>query len=133
MGGGGSDVCCVYKQSSPLHIVQLCHLDYYEKYIIFFLKTYCGFPCLTRENVGEGTHCTGKKGIMAKNIPSGKTQGIWKCCQNTGKTQGILIAQIVESLIQKVKDTAIFDAETFFRNWICLPSQFCVCNSHKSR
>ena len=29
--------------------------------------------------------------VMAnKKSLSGKTQGIWKCCQNTGKTQGIL-------------------------------------------
>ena len=31
-----------------------------------------------------------------------------KYCQNTGKTQGILFAQVVNSLILKVKDTAIF-------------------------
>ena len=27
---------------------------------------------------------------IPKNSPSGKTQGIWIFCQNTGKTQGIL-------------------------------------------
>ena len=33
----------------------------------------------------QGTHCTGKTGIMAKKKSlSGKTQGIWKFCQNTG-------------------------------------------------
>ena len=42
---------------------------------------------------------------------TGKTQGIWKFCQNTGKTQGILFAQVVNSLILKVKDTAIFAAK----------------------
>ena len=31
----------------------------------------------------QGTHCTGKTGKMAKNILSGKKQGIWKFCQNT--------------------------------------------------
>ena len=43
-----------------------------------------------------------------KNSLSGKTQGIWKFCQNTGKTQGIWFAQVVNSLILKVKDISIF-------------------------
>ena len=46
-----------------------------------------------------------------KKSLSGKTQGIWKFCQNTGKTQGILFAQVVNSLILKVYDIAIFAAE----------------------
>ena len=33
----------------------------------------------------QGTLCTGKTGKMEeKKSLSGKTQGIWKCCQNTG-------------------------------------------------
>ena len=40
-----------------------------------------------------------------------KTQGIRKFCQKTGKTQGILFAQVVNSLILRVKDTAIFAAK----------------------
>ena len=39
---------------------------------------------------------------------SGKTQGILKLCQNTGKRQGIWFAQVVNSLILKVKDISIF-------------------------
>ena len=52
----------------------------------------------------------------------------------TGKTQGIWFAQVVSSLILKVKDISIFAATipNFFKSWICLPSQFGVCNSHKS-
>ena len=51
------------------------------------------------------------------------------------KTQGIWLAQVVNSLILKVKDISIFAANisNFFSKWISLPSQFCVCNSHKSR
>ena len=57
----------------------------------------------------QGTHCTGKTGKMAKTKSlSGKTQGIWKFCQNTGKTQGIWFAQVVNSLILKVKDILKF-------------------------
>ena len=55
-------------------------------------------------------------------------------CQNTGKTQGILLAQVVNALILKVKDIAIFAAKKkcfFSRGWIGLPSQFCICNSYK--
>ena len=48
-----------------------------------------------------------------KNSLSGKTQGIWKFCQNTGKTQGIWFAQVVNSLILKVKDISIFAAKNF--------------------
>ena len=101
----------------------------------------------------QGTHRTGKTGKMAKRIPCqgkhrefgnfAKTQGIRKFCQNTGnleilpkhrefgnfaKTQGIWFAQVVNSLILKVKDTAIY---FFPRSWIGLPSQFRLCNSHK--
>ena len=43
-----------------------------------------------------------------KKSLSGKTQGIWKFCQNTGKTPGIRFAQVVNSLILKVKDISIF-------------------------
>ena len=66
-----------------------------------------------------------------KKSLSGKTQGIWKFCQNTGKTQGILFAQVVNALLLKVKDIVIFAAIFFSRSWIGLPSQFYVCNSHK--
>ena len=46
-----------------------------------------------------------------KKSLSGKTQGIWKFCQNTGKTLGILFPQVVNSLMPKVKDIAIFAAK----------------------
>ena len=46
-----------------------------------------------------------------KYVLSGKTQGIWKFCQNTVKTQGIWFAQVINSLILKVKDIAIFAAK----------------------
>ena len=41
-----------------------------------------------------------------------------------------MFAQVVNSLMSKVKDIAIFAAK-ISRSWIGLPSQFCVCNSHK--
>ena len=47
---------------------------------------------------------------------------------NTGKTQGILLAQVVNSLILKVKDIAAVAAA---KKKIGLPNQFCVCNTHK--
>ena len=45
---------------------------------------------------------------MVKKIPC---QGIWKFCQNRGKTQGIWFAQVVNSLILKVKEISIFAAK----------------------
>ena len=52
---------------------------------------------------------------------------------NFAKTQGILFAQVENFLILQVKDIVIFAAKIsiFSRSWIGLPSQFCVCNSHK--
>ena len=50
----------------------------------------------------------GNRKNAQKNSLSWKTQGIWKFCQNTGKTQGIWFAQVVNSLILKVKDISIF-------------------------
>ena len=41
------------------------------------------------------------------NSLSGKTQVIWKFCQNPGKTKGIWFAQVVNSLILNVKDIGI--------------------------
>ena len=49
------------------------------------------------------------------------------------KTLEILFAQVVNSLILKVQNIAIFVAKFFFRSWIGLSSQFCVCYSHNSR
>ena len=49
-----------------------------------------------------------------KNSVSGKTLGIWKFCQNTGKTQGIWFAQVVNSLTLKVKDISIFTTKNSF-------------------
>ena len=53
----------------------------------------------------------GKQGNGQKKSLSGKTQGIWKFCQNTGKTQGIWFAEVINSLILKVKDISIYAAK----------------------
>ena len=47
----------------------------------------------------QGTHCTGKTGKIAKKNPC---QGKHREFENFAKTQGILFAQVVNSLIQKV-------------------------------
>ena len=66
-----------------------------------------------------------------------KTQGIWfretQGFGNFAKTQGIWFAEVVNSMILKVKDVSLFAAKIFnyFLSWISLPSQFCLCNSHK--
>ena len=68
---------------------------------------------------------------MAKKNPC---RGKHREFGNFAKTQGILFAQVVNSLILKVEDIAIFAAKIsiFSRSWIVLPTQFCVCDSHKS-
>ena len=79
-----------------------------------------------------------------KNSLSGKTQGIWKFCQNTDKTQGILskhrentenfVSSSCKCSDSKSKgycDSCRKKVHFFPRSWIGLPSQFFVCNSHK--
>ena len=56
----------------------------------------------------QGTHGTGKTGKMTQKNPS---QGKHREFGNFAKTQGILFGQVVNSLILKVKDIAIFAAK----------------------
>ena len=64
-----------------------------------------------------------------KNSLSGKTQGIWKFCQNTGN----LVCSICKFPDSKGKRYFESCCENLpKRIEACLPSQFCVCNSHKS-
>ena len=61
----------------------------------------------------QGTHATGKTGKTGKMATtkslSGKTQGIWKFWQNAGKTQGILLAQVLDCLILNISEIAHFE------------------------
>ena len=66
----------------------------------------------------QGTHGTGKTGKMTKKIPVRENTGNLEIlskhrefCLNTGKTQGILVAQVVNVLILKLKDIAIVAAQ----------------------
>ena len=61
------------------------------------------------QNHRQGTHCTGKTGKMA---PKKYCQGKHREFGNFAKTQGIWFAQVVNSLILRVKDISIF--ATFF-------------------
>ena len=54
----------------------------------------------------QGTHCTGKTGKIAKN-----SQGKHREFGNFATTQGICFAQLVNSLILKVTNIAIFAAK----------------------
>ena len=56
----------------------------------------------------QGTHCTGKTGRMAKENPC---QGKHREIGNFVKTQEICFAQVVNSLILKVKDILKFAAK----------------------
>ena len=78
---------------------------YFKGQILFLFLNYLltsGYP----------RHRENRENYQKKSL-SGKTQGIWKFCQNTGKTQGILFAQLVNFLILKVKDIAIFAAKFY--------------------
>ena len=82
--------------------------------------------------IRQGTHCTGKTGKMTptKSL-SGKTQEILKLCQNTGN----LVCSSCKFPDSKGKRyfNICRKIPFFGGSWISLPSQFCVCNSHKSR
>ena len=60
------------------------------------------------ETITPGPHCTRKTRKMSKRIPC---QGKHREFGNFAKTQGILFAQVVNSVIQKVKDIPIFAAK----------------------
>ena len=68
-----------------------------------------------------------------ENDPNKSLSGKPREFGNFAKTQGILFAQVVNYLILKVKDICCKNFLFSFRISICAPSQFCVCNGHKSR
>ena len=81
---------------------------------------FSGYP-LHRENREYGR----------KNSLSGKTQGIWKCCQNTGN----FVCSSCKFPDSKGKRYLEICRENINNKKLrlkSLPSQFCVCNSHKS-
>ena len=82
-------------------------------------ETLSGYP-LHRENRVNGQ----------KKIPVRENREF----ENFAKTQGIWSAQVENSLILNVKDILIFVTKISKKNGslISLPSQFCVCYSHKS-
>ena len=59
---------------------------------------------------GSPLHRENRKNGQTNSL-TGKTQGNWKFGQNTGQKKGTLCAQVVNSLIQKIKDIAIFAPE----------------------
>ena len=74
----------------------------------------------------QGTHCTGKTRKMTPKNPVREFA-------NFAKTRGIWFAQVVNSLILKLKDVSDICCKNFQLIFKAgLPSKFCVCNSHKS-
>ena len=79
-------------------------------------------PKVSGQTHVQSTHGTGKTGKMAtKKIPvrenTGNLEILSKHRKNTGnfvKTQGILLAQVVNVLIEKVNDFAIVVAKKLF-------------------
>ena len=86
------------------------------------METDTGYP-LHREN--------GPK----RNPSQGNTRNLEILPNNTGKTQGIVFAQVVNSLILKAKDISIFatNIPNFIFKLDMSTKSVGVCNSHKSR
>ena len=61
--------------------------------------------------IGGSPRVPTAQGKWPNKFPVRETQGIWKFCQNTGKTQGIWFAEFVNSLIPKVRDISILAAK----------------------
>ena len=59
----------------------------------------------------QATHCTGKTGRTGKLVKQNPCQGKHREFGNFVKTQGIWFAQVVNSLILKVKSIPIFAAK----------------------
>ena len=78
------------------------------------------------------TTAQGKQGKWPKEFLVRENTGNLEILPNksTRKTQGILFGEVVNILMTKVKDIAIFAAKKFIFS-LKLDSQFCVCNSHK--
>ena len=113
------------------------------------IMVFTGYPRhrKNRENRKNGQKIclSGKtQGIWKFCQNTGKTQGIWKFCQNTGKTQGLFskhrkntgnfVSSSCKCSDTKSKgycDICRKKKPFFSRSWIGLPSQFCVCNTHK--
>ena len=79
---------------------------------------------------GQGTHCTGKTGKMAKQIPR---QGKHREFGNFGKTKGFWFGQVANFLILKVEDISKFASkispkklklDKTAKSVLCM---FCVC------
>ena len=64
------------------------------------------------------------------NSLSGKTQGIWIFCQNTGNLV-CSSCKFPDSKGKRYFNICRENFHFFSRSWIGLPGQFCVCNSHK--
>ena len=62
----------------------------------------------------------------------GKTQGIWKICQNTGNLV-CLSCKFPDSIVKRYFNICHKNINFFLKAGKSLPSQFCVCNSHKLR
>ena len=66
-----------------------------------------------------------------QKIPDRENTGIWKFCQNTGYLF-CLSCKLPDSKSKRYFNICRKKFQ-FFLSCISLPSQFCVCNSHKSR
>ena len=62
--------------------------------------------------------------MVKKSSLSGKTQGTWEVSQTTGKAQGIVLVQVVNSLILKIQDIAIFASESVLNVKLLQISEF---------
>ena len=78
----------------------------------------------------HGPHCTGKTGKWQKKSLSGKTQGIWKCCQNTGNLI-FSSCKLPNSKSKRYFDICYENFQLSFWGWKRWTGQFCVCNNYK--
>ena len=84
----------------------------------------------------QGTHCTGITGKTVKKKSPRENTGILEILPKHRKDTGNLVCsscKFPDSKGKRYFDICSENSQIAFLSWICLPSQFGVCNSHKSR
>ena len=127
------ETCLIYRcisewfARSPSHGL-ICFLSpMHKKHPKFLFKKsrgQCWNSC-----TGYPRHRENRENGQKKSL-SGKTQGIWKFCQNSGNFV-CSSCKLPDSKGKGYCDICLENFHFFPRSWIGLPSQFRLCNSNK--
>ena len=110
-------------------LVRFSTFFYHQSVIVLTItrdkEIYIYYTCKIIQEYYRVPTAQGKREKWPPKIPG---QGKHREFGNFAKTAGILFARVVNSLILKLKDSCCENFHFFSRSWICLQSQFGVCN-----